>query len=48
MPVKTSKPGVKKKTRLTPEQRSVRMQRILFSVLAAIMILAMVLALVKW
>jgi hypothetical protein len=46
MPSKTLKPAVKKKTRLTSEQRAVRLQRILFSALAVIMILAMLLALI--
>lgn len=35
-----------KKTRLSPEQRSRRMQQILFASLAVIMILSMVIALV--
>ena len=46
MPAKNQKPVAKKKPRLTPEQRSIRMQRIFFSVLAVIMILAMALALI--
>lgn len=46
MPVKTIKPAVKKNTRLTSEQRAARLQRILFSALAVMMILAMLLALI--
>jgi hypothetical protein len=46
MPVKTMKPAVKKNNRPTPEQRAVRLQRILFSALAVIMILAMLMALI--
>jgi hypothetical protein len=46
MPVKKQKPVVKKKTRLTPEQRSIRIQRIFFSALAVIMVLSMIIALI--
>ncbi len=41
----SSKP-VKKKTSLTPEQRSRRMQQILFGALAVIMIFSMVISLI--
>ncbi len=41
-----SNKGTQKKVRLTPEQRSRRMQQILFASLALIMILSMVIALV--
>jgi hypothetical protein len=47
MPVNKQKPVVKKKkARLSPEQRSIRIQRIFFSVLAVIMVLSMIIALV--
>jgi len=46
MPVKKQKSVVKKKNRLSPEQRAIRIQRIFFSVLAAIMVLSMIIALV--
>jgi hypothetical protein len=45
MPVQKNKTTEKKKTRLTPEQRSMQLNRVLFSLLAVIMIVAMILAL---
>jgi hypothetical protein len=45
MPEKKLKPTEKKRTRLSPEQRSIQLQRALFSLLAIVMIIAMVLAL---
>jgi hypothetical protein len=46
MPTYLQKPAVKKKTRLSPEQRAIRIQRIFFSALAVIMVLSMIIALV--
>ena len=46
MPVNKQKPVVKKKTRLTSEQRAIRIQRVFFSALAVIMVLSMIIALV--
>jgi len=46
MPANKQKPTVKKKARLTPEQRAIRIQRIFFSALAVIMVLSMIIALV--